>query len=441
VRRLALLLVIAGVGVAVWLLSAEPAPPIAALPVAEAPAPPAVIDAGAAPVAIPPRDVVAGPVTFSDGFCSTDGNDGFETRFTLEALVNGRLRALRDGGDTGERAALLEGSGHRESPVVLEHLRQAAAQFPESPYVQVAIALAAQAQDLQDEKVAALRRAKQRLPDDPALGLAIALATRNDGDQDDAIAGLTAFLAVDPKAGASQFRARLEVQRDIQHGYRRRERDGITVLWPGDAISDREVDEIAVTVDRGLDDAAAFTGTKRRQRLTVVIYPSKSEMLAVSCAQKWTQALYDGTLRLVAEKGGVDSKMVRHETFHAQVTPSAWQAPKWFQEGAAQSFAGEDTRRRTWKMMVANRSWIPFSSLEGSFQIFSSSADAELAYAQSLAMVEMMRELGGDRSVATAVSAFQSGADTPTALARACGRPEVTGADLLQFLERRLKPR
>ncbi|MBK7863513.1 MAG: hypothetical protein IPJ65_33905 [Archangiaceae bacterium] len=66
--------------------------------------------------------------------------------------------------------------------------------------------------------------------------------------------------------------------------------------------------------------------------------------------------------------------------------------------------------------------------------------DAELAYAQSYAMVELMRELGGDDAIATALGAFAQGADTATALTRACRR-EVTGQELLQFLERRIAGR
>jgi len=56
-------------------------------------------------------------------------------------------------------------------------------------------------------------------------------------------------------------------------------------------------------------------------------------------------------------------------------------------------------------------------------------------------MVELMRECGGDGALDTALAAFASGADTPTALARACHREEVTGKDLLDFLERRLAQR
>ncbi len=232
------------------------------------------------------------------------------------------------------------------------------------------------------------------------------------------------------------------VQRDIQRDYLRQERGGLTLLWPREVLTARQADDLLASVDRNLDDAAALTGTRRRERLTVVVYPSRSELLAVSCVRAWTAALYDGTLRVVAQptEAGVDLKVVRHETLHAQLSPLAPQAPRWFHEGLAQSFAQEKEPRAAWAAMVRNRTWVPFRSLDASFQEFSSNDDAGLAYAQSYAMVELMRELGTDGAVSTALAAFRSGADTPAALARACGRSEVTGGDLLEFLRRRLQP-
>ncbi len=70
--------------------------------------------------------------------------------------------------------------------------------------------------------------------------------------------------------------------------------------------------------------------------------------------------------------------------------------------------------------------------------VFEANSDAGLAYAQSLALVELIRELGGAFAVPEAIRAFREGATTPTVLARASQRPEVTGADLVEFLKRRL---
>ncbi len=417
-----------------------PAPALAAIP--ELPAPEVEPPDATAPPAVAVFDAGPADVTFADGFCSQQGSESFEAHFTLPRLLIAELhrRATWDAGEPADSALLLEALKSHDPAAVLAHAKDAAARFPDSPWPQVVIAQAAQALEQPDERLAALRRARQRLPADPAIGLAIAEATRDTADLDEAIDGLTNYLAVQPVAGASRLRARLEVQRDIQRGYRREERDGITLLWPAGVIAEREADELSTLVDRGLDDAAAFTCTRRRQRLTVVVYPSRSELLAVSCVRAWTAALFDGVLRVVASPGqGVDKKVVLHETLHAQLSPLAPLAPKWFHEGVAQSFAQQQAPRGTWRLMVRNHSWIPFTSLDGSFQAFASPFDAELAYSQSYAMVELMRELGGDRSVAIAVTALQAGADTRAALAQACGRPEVTGADLLQFLDKRLE--
>ena len=131
-----------------------------------------------------------------------------------------------------------------------------------------------------------------------------------------------------------------------------------------------------------------------------------------------------------------------HEALHAQVSPVGGRAPLWFHEGLAQSFAGEVPEAVPyWRLMVKNRSWIPFESLAGTFQVFDSSEDARLAYAQSLALVELLREQGGQGAVAEALRAFQEGADTQGALSRALRRSELRGEELLRFIEGRLQSR
>jgi hypothetical protein len=411
------------------------------LPAAVVEAPPlvgALSDAGA-PEHIAPSEPAPTALTFSDGFCAPQGAEAFEVSLTLPRLLTLELRRRRgaDAGDVEETALLLEALTGEKQEAVLIRAKQLTARLPDSPFPQVVVALVAEALDLPDDRVQALRRARQLLPSDGAIGVALAQATRNTADLDEAIDGLSSYLAAEPSEGASRLRARLAVQRDIQHAYRRVVREGITVLWPGEIIADREADELASLVSKGLDEAAAFTATRRRHRLTVIVYPSRSELLAVSCVRAWSAGLFDGSLRVVFEPGqGIDQTLVRHETLHAQL--SMQPAPKWFHEGVAMAFAQQTFPRATWYLMVNNNSWIPFRSLEESFQVFSASADAELAYAQSYAMVEVMRELGGDRSIPVALQALQSGADTPTAIARACGRPEFTGADLIQFLDRRL---
>ena len=234
--------------------------------------------------------------------------------------------------------------------------RNLAVRWPDSVVAQAVMAI----ESRDAERLEALRRARKLTPNDPAIGWAIASATRDSGSLDEAVDGLSTYLAADDSPGVSRLRARLQVARSIQQGYERAERNGITIFWPAANLTNAQANEIAAAVDRDLDAAAALTGTERRTALTVIVYPSPSEMLAVSCAQAWTAALFDGTLRLIAAPTpeGVRMTSVRHETLHAQLTPHAPNAPRWFHEGVAQSFRNRSIPD-AWQLMVRNKTWVP----------------------------------------------------------------------------------
>jgi hypothetical protein len=443
VRRARPLAVVVTAGVlAGWLVLRDQPQPVAKLVGLPDAAPlPSAVDAGVVMLeAAAPAPME--PVTFQDGFCAGAGGEGLTVRFTLERLLAVELMRQADGGlATSSLGKLMWDAVRRRGAFdALERARTETSLAPGSLYAQVTMALAARGAAQFDEQLAALRRARALAPDDPAIGWAIAEATRESPDLDEAITGLGVYLAHDPSPAMSRLRARLEVQHELQRDDRRLTHDGVTLLWPPATLTDAQADALARDVDRALDDAAALTGTTRRARLTVVVYPGRSELLAVSCARSWTAALFDGTLRLVANASaeGVDRGQVLHETLHAQLSPVAPNAPKWFHEGVAQSFGRQRVPHAKWALMVRTRTWVPFSSLDGTFQAFEADSDADLAYAQAYAMVELMRAQGGDASVAAALQAFLSGADTSTALARACRRSEVTGGDLLEFLGTRL---
>ncbi len=428
--------VVAALVIGALLFFRDDPPPQVVAPAAEAIASVALPDAAAPP--LPPPVVAPPAVALQSGFCAPSGVESFVIRRTLDSLAVAELR--RRAAAHEPTALLREALDTHQAPAARWRVAtDLAAQAPDDVVGHVLVALAARASGRVDDELAALRRARALAPDDAAIGWALADATRNSADLDEAIAGLTTYLAAEAMPELARMRARLELQRDLQRDYQRQARDGLTLLWPPGALTPAQLEEVARTVDRGLDEAAALTGTTRRRALTVVIYPSRSELLAVSCARNWTIGLYDGTLRLVADRlSGVELHQLRHETLHAQLTPVVPNAPKWFHEGLAQSFAKERWPTNKWKLMVRTHAYAPFSSLDGTFQAFDADGDAELVYAQSYAMVELMRELGGDGSIAAAIGAFQGGADTPSALATACRQREVTGSDLLSFLERRL---
>lgn len=441
-------------------------------PVASREAPPSAPDP---PAFAPAPEAAAVPVQFAGWCAPPGGGETFtirrplpawvqrEARLALEALGDSaaevvrlgeslrwsrppaetlaELRALRtaDGPDpvvAGVLVAALKMDA-REAAQVLAGTEQARALAPEAAAVEVVRSLAARLRGEVKVDETALRRARALAPDDPAIGIATALALDDRPELDEAIAGLRAYLAVDADATPlARLLARLELQRDLHAGFVRRDRDGITLLSPPE-LHAPDADALLRDVVRDLDDAARLTGSERRPRLLVVVYPEREELLAVSCVQAWTAALYDGVLRVALKSDGsgrLDAEEVRHEALHAQLDTVVAETPRWFEEGLAQYFAGERGPgvQRQWTLMRRNRTYIPFASLTDSFQAFDTGSDAGLAYAQSLAMIEWLVDRAGTAGVARAVAALKAdpGADV---LSLALGRP-AGGEEFLEWL-------
>ena len=413
---------------------------------------------------MPAEPVIEQPVAaaraltrFQEGFCSSEGEETMRTGKVIAKLLAVELDRRRrapeppspDEADLTRLLSLVFEKAADESEAQraqLELAQRLAERLPSSVWPQLVLAMSAKRVGHSDAELVALRRARQVLPHDPAIGLAIALATRSAPDLGEAISGLNDYLAAEDSPGFARMRARLEVQRDLQHDFSRRSFRGITLLWPPEVLTFQQASSVLDAIDAVLSEAASLTDTVRRPTLTAVVYPGRSELLAVSCVPTWAGGLFDGVLRLVAANDaasegsghGVRRKTLRHETLHAQLTPAVPNAPRWFHEGTAQSFAEEDFEARSqWRLMVRNHVWIPFESLDGSFGVLSGN-DAALAYAQSLALVEYLRRRCGSRALGQAIEAFQAGASTNEALAAACHRSEVTGAELINHLAERL---
>jgi hypothetical protein len=280
----------------------------------------------------------------------------------------------------------------------------------------------------------ALRRAHANAPDDPAIALWYAFAAKSSPEFREAGAALGRYLAQNPDdARIARLRRRLETQAEIQLGFARLNRYGITLDYPREMS---RADALAVLrqIDGALVEAADLTGIPLRTELYAVIYQDRSELLAVTCARSWAGGVYDGTLRLVRnETGDVDSALIRHETLHASQRNAP--APAWFKEGVAQYFEtrGKSSWRRTFAMMVHNHTYIPFDSLVGTFGVFDESFDARLAYDESLAMIQLLVEREGEEGIARAVALLESG----TKRERLAGALGLTEEALLDMLHRR----
>jgi hypothetical protein len=191
--------------------------------------------------------------------------------------------------------------------------------------------------------------------------------------------------------------------------------DGVTVAWrPGPLVAQGPYDvavaptAVAYLVHGLLAEAAALTGTPRRERLTVILYPPDA-FHADTHAPRWSDGIYDGgAVRIAARPSaelGVEIASLRHEVLHAQLHPLGCM-PSWLNEGVAMYFAGPPPIR-TWIKMLRSPDSFDLGALSVPSLISLPDDAAERAYAESLAMILYIVDRAGEAGLRAAVQALR----------------------------------
>ena len=289
---------------------------------------------------------------------------------------------------------------------------------------------------------AAIGRAHQLDPDEAAIALADARAASAAWELDEARAAVRTYLAAVPEdARTATWADRLDARAQMSASLARRSHDGITVLWPRERIDTQRVDRLQDVLTGALDEVARLIGRPRLSELAVVIYGDRESMRRATCAPSWSGGIFDGVLHLDADAMGRPGsgweRAVRHEGTHAALSVLRGPIPHWLNEGLAQRMEGPVApgALASWTRMRERRFFIPLASLEGELVGIDDPDDAQLAYHQSLAMVEWLISARGERGLARAADAIdaQHGEGLLEALV-----PDASGEALLAFLQTRL---
>jgi tetratricopeptide (TPR) repeat protein len=358
---------------------------------------------------------------------------------TLERAPDRRHGEL----DLAASAALILGArayGRKQPAEALRLARWATARAPKDAVAQGLLALAADAVAEPAAARNALRAAHASEPDEPLYALSLGQALANTGALDEAVGALDAYLQSAPKdVPIAQLRARLDTRRELERDFAQLQLRAVTLRYPADKLDARAANALLQEIDATLQEAARLLGRPVSSELTVVVHGARSELLASTCVPTWTEGVFDGVLRLHMDALSPPERrvrVVRHETLHAQLHAARVPAPQWFHEGLAQYFAHEfgPSTHKSFAMMVANRTYVPFASLEGSFLVIGPSQDARLAYHQSLAMVQLLIAEGGEAVIARAIDYLGSGGDPGQLMGPPLAPRLLEGRDLLKFL-------
>jgi hypothetical protein len=191
----------------------------------------------------------------------------------------------------------------------------------------------------------------------------------------------------------------------------------VIVAWPpsnaGTTSGGTAVQAVAISylVKGLLTEAAALTGTARREQVTVVVYPSEDTLRTLTHAPAWADGIYNGAFVAVSAKPsaelGVDISTLRHELMHAQLHVAVGCMPAWFNEGVAMYYQGVPPVR-TWLRLLRGPDSVDMDSFRTPSYVLLPGERAEVAYGESLAMIVYLVEHAGDIGIKNAIQSLRA---------------------------------
>ncbi len=194
-----------------------------------------------------------------------------------------------------------------------------------------------------------------------------------------------------------------------------------TLHFEGKQSSDSFRQAILMTLESAYNDLERDFNYTPHDNIAVFLF-TEQDYFDVTHAPSWSAAVNDGKIRIPIR--GVDSvnsdfaRVLKHELAHSFITQmSSGRCPQWLHEGIAQVLEPKDlgSRGRRLQQLFAAQQEIPFNALEGGFMNFST-AEAILAYDESLAAVQYITDSYGVSELARILSRIGQGNPTEVAL-------------------------
>lgn len=242
---------------------------------------------------------------------------------------------------------------------------------------------------------------------------------KNDHDRE-AIAALKKSLELRPDDKTRDLLERVERESRTEADFRQQESSHFTLRYEGSQAPDALRTQLLDALESDYRDLSNDLGSSPRN-IFVSLYTDEA-FFDVTHAAAWTAALNDGKIRIpISGMKAVTPEMasvLRHELTHsfvAQITHN--RAPVWLNEGVAQLEQGSTTGAIGQRLaaLYGSGRQIPLNQLEGGFNEYSS-AEASVAYAESLAAVEYIRATYGLSDLARLLQRLGEGQSVESAL-------------------------
>ncbi len=228
-------------------------------------------------------------------------------------------------------------------------------------------------------------------------------------------------LSLHPNATVERMLAKAQKDAATEADFAERDTGHFTLRYEGKHTTEGFRREVLDALESQFNELAGVFGVAPRDNIVVILYTDQA-FFDVTQAPSWTTALNDGRLRIpVSGLETVTSELIhvlKHELAHSFINYlSRGRCPQWLHEGIAQAveprtLAGNG--RRLAQVYLAQRS-IPFNMLESGF-LSLSPAEAALAYDESLAAAEYLKDTYGFSDVRRILERIGEGSSAEAAL-------------------------
>lgn len=271
-----------------------------------------------------------------------------------------------------------------------------------------------------DEALICAQQAVRASPQSADAFLLLGYAYYKNDHNREAIAALKKSLQLRPDDRTHELLERVERESRTEADFRQQESNHFTLRYEGSQTADALRIQILETLEADYRALSIDLGSSPKN-IYVSLYTDDA-FFDVTHAAAWTAALNDGKIRIpISGVKAVTPEMarvLRHELTHSFVAQIAHnRAPVWLNEGIAQMEQGLTTGAIGPRLsaLYSSDKQVPLSQLEGEFQGYSS-AEASVAYAESLAAVEYIRATYGMSDVARLLQRLGEGQSVESAL-------------------------
>ncbi len=276
------------------------------------------------------------------------------------------------------------------------------------------------------EAALALERADTLRPDSPDVLRLLGMARYNADRTADAVAAWKRAQALSPDPEIASLLRKAERELQVEEKQKSRESRHFTLHYQGERTPPELQQQILAALETGYQEVSRQLNFEPPENIIVILYTQK-EFMDITEAPSWSGALNDGKLRIPI--GGITSmqpeldRVLRHELTHSFVRSLGGpHCPMWLQEGLAQLMEPRSASPYASQLgpLFLERKAVPFSVLEHSFTGFSG-LQAQVAYAESLAAVEYLRDRYGLGEIVRMLGSIASGVEPETALRNSTG--------------------